>query len=217
MSDILVAKGGTIALAEIPECHGIEDILRNRAVSQQVVDKLNKTFQWWKDYAERHRCELNNNLSPGNIRGGISESDHREESWCSNKSRDHTTYQCCGIRGIHNQGFVLMNTPGFDPVSVTGLVAGGCNLITFTTGRGSVYGCSVAPTVKVATTSELFQRMRGDMDFDAGRALQQESIIETGRQLYRYLIEVASGTPTASEKLGVGWEEFVPWSLGETL
>ena len=109
-----------------------------------------------------------------------------------------------------------MNTPGFDPVSVTGLVAGGANLVAFTTGRGSVYGSAIAPTVKIATTSELFGRMRGDMDVDAGRALVA-GVAPVGEEIYRALVEVASGRRTASEQLGLGWEEFVPWAVGETL
>ncbi len=110
-----------------------------------------------------------------------------------------------------------MNTPGFDPVSVTGLVAGGCQLVAFTTGRGSVYGCSIAPTIKIATQSRLFEKMRHDMDFNAGRILEHQNLEQAGRELYRFLILTANGDYTSSEKLGLGWEEFVPWSTGETL
>jgi altronate hydrolase len=117
---------------------------------------------------------------------------------------------------IAERGFVLMNTPGFDPVSVTGLVAGGSNIVAFTTGRGSVYGCAIAPTVKIATTSSLFARMRDDMDFDAGRALA-DGVEIVGIELFRSLIDVASGRTTRSEEAGLGWEEFAPWPVGETL
>ena len=110
-----------------------------------------------------------------------------------------------------------MNTPGFDPVSVTGLVAGGCNLVVFTTGRGSVYGCSIAPTLKVATTSELFKRMQGDMDVDAGKILSGQPPEEAAIELFKTLVAVASGKSTCSEILGLGREEFVPWPVGETL
>jgi altronate hydrolase len=118
---------------------------------------------------------------------------------------------------ITERGFTIMNTPGFDPVSVTGLVAGGCNLVAFTTGRGSVYGCSIAPTIKVATTSDLFRRMKGDMDIDAGRVLEDGNIQKVASTMFRFVVDVASGQPTCSEQLGLGWEEFAPWPVGETL
>jgi altronate hydrolase len=118
---------------------------------------------------------------------------------------------------VTESGLALMNTPGFDPVSITGLVAGGCNLVAFTTGRGSVYGCSIAPTLKIATTTELFQRMRGDMDFDAGRILSGQALDEAAVEVFQLLVDVAGGKPTCSEILSLGREEFVPWPVGETL
>jgi altronate dehydratase len=217
VSDLLVQRGGMVALAEIPECHGCEDMLAARAADDTVRDRLAETFEWWNGYASRHQVNLNNNLASGNIAGGITTIVEKSLGAVAKAGHSPLTEVVEYAEPIRAQGFVLMNTPGFDPVSVTGLVAGGCNLVTFTTGRGSVYGCSIAPTVKIATTSGLFRRMRGDMDFDAGRALTGATIEELGEALYRDIIEVASGRRTTSEELGLGWEEFVPWPIAETL
>jgi altronate dehydratase len=216
-SDLLVQRGGMVALAEIPECHGCEDMLAARAESDAVRKRLDETFAWWNDYATRHEVSLNNNLAAGNIAGGITTI--VEKSLGAVAKGGHTPLKEIVEYSdpIRSKGFVLMNTPGFDPVSVTGLVAGGCNLVAFTTGRGSVFGCAIAPTVKIATTSALFSRMRGDMDFDAGRALTGMTIEQLGEELYLDIVAVASGRRTTSEELGLGWEEFVPWPIAETL
>lgn len=216
-SDILVSKGGTVALAEIPECHGAEDLLLERASSSDVKRSLIETFDWWNKYSKRHSVSLNENLSPGNIAGGITTIIEKSLGAVAKAGHSALNEVVNYSEPFTKSGFILMNTPGFDPVSVTGLVAGGCNIVAFTTGRGSVYGCGIAPTIKIATTSELFQKMSGDMDFDAGTLLQSESLEQVGLNLYQLVVDVASGRETCSELLGMGHEEFVPWAIGETL
>lgn len=216
-SDILVSMGATAALAEIPECHGAEEMLYARAVDGFVRERLNSIFQWWENYTRSHGVEHNDNLAPGNIAGGITTILEKTLGAVAKGGSAPLTEVLEYAEPICRSGFVLMNTPGFDPVSVTGLVAGGCNMVAFTTGRGSVYGCGIAPTIKISTTSELARRMSGDIDFDAGRLLETGDIDTIAQELFREIIEVASGRKTCSERLGLGWEEFVPWSLGETL
>lgn len=217
VSDILVSNGGTVALAEIPECTGAESLLEERCATPESREKLAEIFKWWNDYAVRNQASLNENLSPGNIAGGITTIIEKTLGAVT-KAGVTPVRQVVGYaEPITERGVALMNTPGFDPVSVTGLVAGGCNIVTFTTGRGSVYGCSIAPTIKIATTTELFKKMSGDMDVDAGRVLSNGRLDEVAEELYRFVVDVASGRQTCSEKLGLGWEEFTPWPVGETL
>jgi altronate hydrolase len=216
-SDILVSKGGTVALAEIPECHGAEPALLGQAATPAVADSLRALFAWWRQYAEKHGVELNDNLSPGNISGGITTIVEKSLGAVAKAGTSQLVEVVEYAEAVKGPGFVLMNTPGFDPVSVTGLVAGGCNLVAFTTGRGSAYGSALAPTLKISTNSALFQRMRGDMDVDAGPVLLQGSPYKVGVEIYEHLIRIASGEQTCSERLGMGWEEFVPWAFGETL
>lgn len=217
VSDVLVQKKSTVVLAEIPECHGAEDLLRVRAKNDLVKKKLDDTFHWWKNYSEKNGVSLNCNLSPGNIRGGITTILEKSLGAVAKAGHSPLVDVVQYSEPIREQGFVLMNTPGFDPVSVTGLVAGGCQMVTFTTGRGSVYGCSLAPTIKVATQSELFRKMNGDMDFDAGAVLNGVSLEVQVKNLLELVVNVASGQKTKSEALGFGDEEFVPWPIGETL
>ncbi len=217
VSDRLVAQRATVSLAEIPECHGAEGLLAARCVDDSVRAALSQTFAWWADYAGRHRVELNDNLAPGNIAGGITTIVEKSLGAVAKGGTSPLVEVVDYAAPITRSGFVLMNTPGFDPVSVTGLVAGGANIVAFTTGRGSVYGCAIAPTIKIATNSTLFARMSGDMDIDAGRALADGTLDPVADALFEYVIAVASGERTASERLGVGGEEFVPWAIGETL
>lgn len=216
-SDILAYHGGTVGLAEIPECHGAEGLLLDRAQSPEVRHSLLALFQWWKGYAERHQVALNDNLSPGNMLGGITTILEKSLGAVAKAGTSPLAQVVDYAMPLGGPGFVLMNTPGFDPVSVTGLVAGGCNLVAFTTGRGSVYGCALAPTVKIATNTATYLKLFGDMDLDAGRVLDHGDPTAVGIELYQLLIRVASGEVTCSERLGLGWEEFVPWASGETL
>lgn len=216
-SDILVSKGGTAVLAEIPECHGAETALLSQAATPAVRDALRALFAWWKRYAERYGVELNDNLAPGNIAGGITTIAEKSLGAVAKAGTSPLVQVVEYAEHIGGPGFVLMNTPGFDPVSVTGLVAGGCNLVAFTTGRGSAFGSALAPTLKIATNTALFRRMRGDMDVDAGPVLEEGDPAHVGAEIYQCLVNAANGDLTSSERLGLGWEEFVPWALGETL
>lgn len=217
VSDWLVSSGGTVALAEIPECHGAEGLLYQRSRSEAVRARLKSVFDWWESYAARHQVNLNNNLAPGNIQGGITTIIEKSLGAVAKGGSSTVNEVVEYAEPITQSGLVLMNTPGFDPVSVTGLVAGGSTLVAFTTGRGSVYGCAIAPTLKIATNSALFRRMSGDMDVDAGKAVEDGTLVPVAEALYRRVVEVASGRKTASEALGLGWEEFTPWLLAETL
>jgi altronate hydrolase len=217
VSDILINQGGAVALGEIPECTGTEENLSLRCTNPEVLAKLKSTFAWWRQHAAIHHISLNENLAPGNIAGGITTIIEKSLGAVA-KGGTGTLDGVIGYAApITKPGLSLMNTPGFDPVSVTGLVAGGCQLVAFTTGRGSVYGCAIAPTVKISTTTALFERMSGDMDFDAGGVLQEGTPEASGQALYQRLVDVASGRQTCSELLGIGWEEFTPWPIGETL
>ncbi len=216
-SDLFSALAATSVLAEIPECTGAEAVLYQRAAHPQARERLREIFAWWQDYARRHQVEMNDNLSLGNVASGLTTIIEKSLGAVLKGGSSPLRQVVDYAEPVTEQGLVLMNTPGFDPVSVTGLVAGGCNLVVFTTGRGSVFGCSIAPTVKIATTSELFDRMKGDMDFDAGRLLKGETLDDLAVEACNFAIEVASGRQTCSESLGLGWEEFVPWPVGETL
>ncbi|MFN8790923.1 MAG: UxaA family hydrolase [Bdellovibrionales bacterium] len=217
-SDILTHSKATSVLAEIPECHGAEYLLTERAVHESVKNKLNDTFEWWQRYSKVHKVELNNNLSPGNIEGGITTIIEKSLGAVSKGGSAPLADVVDYAHPVPTSGFALMNTPGFDPVSVTGLVAGGCNIVCFTTGRGSVYGCSIAPTVKVSTNTALYKRMPDDIDFDAGTIISEGASVESvGRELFKFLLKIASGEKTKSEQLHLGWEEFTPWPIGETL
>jgi altronate dehydratase len=216
-SDILVSFGGTAIIGELPECFGGENILLKRCLRKADKEKLRQFFSWWRDYTKKNSVIMNDNISLGNIRGGIStilEKSLGAIAKCGSSSINEVVdYAQRNIR----KGLVFMNTPGFDPVAVTGLVAGGCNLVAFTTGRGSVYGCSISPTIKIATNSELYKTMKDDMDINSGVVLSDGDLDKTGEDIYRFLLEVASGTRTASEKNKLGWEEFVVWQAGEVL
>jgi len=216
-SDILVSKGGAVALGEIPECWGLEKLLLSRCRSKGDRDRLKRIFSWWVDYGRRNQVNMNSNLSTGNIAGGITtilEKSLGAFAKCGSfPIRQVVDYS----QPITQTGVVLMNTPGFDPVSVTGLIAGGCNLVAFTTGRGSVYVCSLVPTIKISTNSDLYKKLKDDIDIDAGEVLAKQSPLEAGGKIFNLLITVAGGTKTKSEKQGMISEGFVPWPAGEVL
>ncbi len=215
--DILVSKQGTIVLAEVPECHGAEDHLIQRCVHPEDKDRLRNILAWWDDYARKHDVNMNDNLAPGNKAGGITTILEKSLGAVAKAGSSPIQQVVDYAERITKNGLVLMNTPGFDPVSVTGLVAGGCNVVAFTTGRGSTYGASIAPTIKISTTSELFKRMQDDIDVNAGKIFENSSIAEMGGEIYEFIIKAANGVQTCSERNGLGWEEFVPWQVGETL
>lgn len=217
VSDQLVACGGTSILAETTEIYGAEHLLTRRAVSEQVADKLIERIEWWKWHAGVYGAVLDNNPSAGNKAGGLTTI--AEKSLGAVAKGGHTklvdVYQYA--EPVRSKGFVVMDTPGFDPPSVTGMVAGGANMVVFSTGRGSCYGCKPTPSIKVATNTPMYERMIDDMDFNAGTVLEGRSVEEVGSELFDLVLEVASGKKTKSELNGIGDEEFIPWTVGPVL
>ncbi|MFE9654508.1 UxaA family hydrolase [Micromonospora sp. NPDC006431] len=217
-SDLLVAAGATSVLGETPEVYGAEHLLAARATDPAVADALMTRIRWWEEYTRQQGTTLDANPSPGNKAGGITTI--LEKSLGAVAKAGHSPLAAVREYGeqIPRPGLVFMDTPGYDPVSVTGMVAGGANLICFTTGRGSVFGSRPVPTVKLATNAELATRMADDIDLDCSAVVEQGvPLPEMGRRVYDLLLDVASGRRTASEELGLGGEEIVPWQLGAVL
>ena len=216
--DRLVAAGGTAVLGETPEIHGAEHLLTSRAVSPEVASRLLDRVAWWEHYAAADGGNLDNNPSPGNRAGGVTTIEEKSLGAVAKGGSSPLTAVYDYAEPVTEPGLVFMDTPGYDPVSVTGIVAGGATVVCFTTGRGSVFGCKPSPSLKLATTEDLYQRMTDDMDFNCGPVLDgRASIDELGEALWREIIEVASGRPTKSEELDFGDEEFNPWQLGSVL
>jgi altronate hydrolase len=217
-SDMLVAAGGTTVLAETSETYGCEQLLTKRSRTREVGERLVERIHWWEKYAAMFGARLDNNPSTGNKEGGLTTI--YEKSLGAMAKAGTTALNDVVLYGerIKSRGFVFMDTPGFDPVSVTGLVAGGCNVVCFTTGRGSCFGCKPTPSIKIATNTPMYERMIDDMDLDAGVILSQGTpLAEVGKQIFDLVLEVASGKKTKSELHGIGEEEFAPWSIGPTL
>jgi altronate hydrolase len=216
-SDLLVAQGGTSIIGETPEIYGAEHLLTRRAVSRHVGEKLVERIKWWEWYTGIFGAEINNNPSPGNKEGGLT-TIYEKSLGAIAKGGSTALVDVVGYaEPVTAKGFVVMDTPGYDPVSMTGIVAGGANVLVFTTGRGSVFGCKPAPSIKVATNSPMYQHMIDDMDINAGVILEGTPVEEVGRQIFEEVLAVASGKKTRSEVNGVGEEEFAPWSIGPTL
>ena len=215
--DELVRHGGTAILSETPEIYGAEHLLTRRAASRDVGEKLVSTIRWWEDYTARNRMEMNNNPSPGNKAGGLTTI--LEKSLGAAAKGGTTTMRAVYDYAelVTEKGFVFMDTPGYDPVAATGQVAGGANLLAFTTGRGSAYGCKPTPSFKLATNTDIYRRMIDDMDIDCGEVLDGASIADKGHEIFDALLRVASGERTKSEQLGYGDVEFVPWTIGATM
>ncbi len=215
--DYLVACGGTGILSETSEIFGAEQLLTRRASSPKVADQLIQLIEWWKWYAGIFGEELDNNPSVGNKAGGLTTI--TEKSLGAVSKGGSTALQAVYeyAEPVTSKGFVVMDSPGFDPASVTGMVAGGANLIAFTTGRGSCFGFKPTPSFKIASNSNLFRRLPDDMDFNAGQVVEGKSLQEVGFELFQRLLKTASGEPTCSERLGLGDEEFVPWLVGPVL
>jgi len=216
--DLLVAHGGTAILSETPEIYGAEHLLTRRAVKREVGEKLLERLQWWEHYTKANDGEMNNNPSPGNKAGGLTTI--LEKSLGAVAKGGTTNLQAVYeyAQPVQAHGFVYMDTPGYDPVSATGQVAGGANLICFTTGRGSAYGCAPSPSLKLATNTALWQRQEEDMDINCGEIIDgQVSIQEMGQRIFDLVLATASGTPTKSEKHGYGQNEFVPWQVGAVM
>jgi|ERR1044071_580613 altronate dehydratase len=216
-SDELVRYGGTSVLAETPEIYGAEHLLTRRAVSRLVGEKIVELIHWWENHARQHHSSIDNNPSFGNKAGGLSTIVEKSLGAVAKGGQSPLAAVYQYAEPITVPGFCFMDTPGYDPVSMTGLVAGGCNIAVFTTGRGSVYGCKPAPCIKVASNTPLFQWMEEDMDLDAGTILSgTQTIQQVGQRIFEKIIAVASGEKTKSEIAGLGDEEFAPWQLGPT-
>lgn len=216
-SDLLVAQGGASILGETPEIYGAEHLLTRRAVSRAVGEKLVERIKWWEWYTGIFGAEINNNPSPGNKEGGLT-TIYEKSLGAIAKGGSTALADVVGYaEPVRSKGLVVMDTPGYDPVSMTGIVAGGANVLVFTTGRGSVFGCKPAPSIKIATNSPLYQHMIDDMDVNAGVILEGTPVEVVGRQVFEEILAVASGKKTKSELNGVGEEEFAPWSIGPTL
>jgi altronate hydrolase len=216
--DRLIAAGGTAILGETPEIHGAEHLLTHRAASPEVARALMERIEWWERYTAAEEGHMDNNPSPGNRAGGVTTIE--EKSLGAVAKGGSTALQAVYryAEPVTARGLVFMDTPGYDPVSVTGIVAGGANLVCFTTGRGSVFGCKPAPSLKLATTTQLYERMVDDMDFNAGTVLDGEATVtELGEVLFEEILATASGRLTKSEELGFGDEEFAPWQLGAVM
>lgn len=217
-ADLLVRHGGTVILSETPEIYGAEHLLTRRAASPAVAQKLLDRIEWWRDYTTRNRAEMDNNPSHGNKQGGLTTILEKSLGAVAKggMSRLNAVYEYA--EKVTEKGLVFMDTPGYDPVAVTGQVAGGANLIAFTTGRGSVSGFKPAPSLKLATNSEMFRHMSEDMDMDCGTVVTgEESIAVLGQRLFALILETASGRATVSEELGYGDNEFVPWQVGAVM
>ena len=216
--DLLVRHGGTAILSETPEIYGAEHLLTARAVSRAVGEKLIKRILWWEDYTARNHGEMNNNPSPGNKAGGLTTILEKSLGAVIKGGTTGLNDVVEYAETVRSKGLVFMDTPGYDPVSATGQVAGGANLICFTTGRGSVYGCKPAPSLKLATNSGLYQRMTDDMDFNCGEIADGTlSVQEAGARIFDLMLATASGKPSRSEVHGFGADEFVPWQLGAVM
>jgi altronate hydrolase len=213
-SDLLVAHGGGSVLAETPEVYGAEQLLLRRSVNRQVADKLLERIHWWEEYARKNNASIDNNPSYGNKQGGLTTIIEKSLGAVAKGGTAplQAVYQFA--EPITERGFTFMDTPGYDPISVTGLVAGGCQVVVFTTGRGSCFGCKPAPTIKVATNSVMYNRMRDDMDINAGSILEGASVESVGKEIFESIIATASGQKTLSEQQGIGDEEFCPWMPG---
>jgi altronate hydrolase len=213
--DLLVKHGGTAILSETPEIYGAEHLLTRRARSRAVGEKIVERIKWWEEYTARNKGEMNNNPSPGNKAGGLTTI---LEKSLGAVAKGGTT----GLMDVYEyaqpvtaKGFVFMDTPGYDPVSATGQVAGGANMICFTTGRGSVYGCKPSPSLKLATNTPMYERMEDDMDINCGQILDGSvTVQEAGAKIFELILATASGEPSKSELHGFGQDEFVPWYIG---
>jgi altronate hydrolase len=216
--DLLVAAGGTSVLGETPEVYGAEQLLAERAVTPAVAEALLDRIRWWERYAAAQGTSLDGNPSPGNKAGGITTILEKSLGAVAKGGHSPLAAVCQYAEPIPRPGFVFMDTPGYDPVSVTGMVAGGANIICFTTGRGSVFGSRPVPTLKLATNASLARRMAGDIDLDCSGVVEDGvPLAEMGRRVYDLMLDVASGQRTCSEELGAGGEELVPWQIGAVL
>jgi altronate hydrolase len=216
--DLLAAQGGTGVLAETPEIYGAEHLLTRRAVSDAVGERLVGLISWWEDYTARNKGSMDNNPSPGNKKGGLTTILEKSLGAAAKGGTSPLTGVYKYAEPVTAKGFTFMDSPGYDPASVTGQIAGGCQVVVFTTGRGSAFGSKPAPTIKVATNTTMYERMTDDMDVNAGDMLSGGvTLEEKGREIYEMILSVASGEASKSEAQGLGDYEFVPWQIGAVM
>ena len=217
-SDILVQNGGISILAETPEIYGAEHLLTRRALTEEIGKKLLDRISWWETYTTRNGGEMNNNPSPGNKRGGLTTILEKSLGAVAKGGVSPLAGVFEYGEKINTHGFVYMDSPGYDPCSVTGQIASGANIIVFTTGRGSVSGFKPTPCIKLSTNTSVYRRMLGDIDLDCGDIIEEGvTLEEKGKQIFEQIVKVASGQKTKSEELGFGGSEFVPWQIGAVM
>lgn len=216
--DRLVHQGGTGIVGETPEIYGTEHMLVRRAATESVARKLLERIDWWRNYTARNSGSMDNNPSPGNKEGGLTTILEKSLGAVAKGGTTTLADVVEYAEPVTSKGFVFMDTPGFDPVSVTGIVAGGANVVCFTTGRGSAFGCSPVPSIKLATNTPLYNKMTEDMDINCGGVVDGTATIDgLGEEIFLKVLEVASGTRTKSEAFGYGDKEFVPWQVGAVM
>ena len=216
--DLLVSQGGTGVLAETPEIYGAEHLLTERAIDRATGDRLIGLINWWEDYTARNRGSMDNNPSPGNKKGGLTTILEKSLGAAAKGGTTPLTGVYKYAEPVRAQGFTFMDSPGYDPASVTGQIAGGCNLVCFTTGRGSAFGSKPAPTIKLSTNTTMYERMVDDMDINCGDIITGSATIQSkGREIYELFLRVASGQASKSEAQGLGDYEFVPWQIGAVM
>lgn len=217
-ADKLVQQGGTAILSETSEIYGAEHLLTRRAVSREVGEKLIARIHWWEEYCRRTGSEMNNNPSAGNKVGGLTTILEKSLGGIAKAGTTNLTEVYEYAEPVTAKGFVFMDTPGYDPIAVTGQIAGGANLLCFTTGRGSAFGSKPTPSLKLATNNALWERQQEDMDLNCGTIVEgEETIAEVGERIYQMILEMASGKKTKSEEFGYGSQEFVPWTIGSIM
>ncbi|MBV9653697.1 MAG: altronate dehydratase [Acetobacteraceae bacterium] len=217
-SDLVVRNGGSVILSETTETYGAEHLFTRRAVSREVGEKLVALMKWWEDYTAKNGAEINANPSPGNKAGGLTTILEKSLGAMAKAGSTNLVDVVKYAQQVTAKGFVFMDTPGYDPVSATGQVAGGANVVCFTTGRGSVFGCKPAPSIKIATNSSMYQRLQDDMDINCGTILEgDETVEQAGQRIFDTILRVASGEKSKSEQSDFGSAEFAPWQLGATV
>jgi altronate hydrolase len=216
--DLLVRNGGTAILSETPEIYGAEHLLTRRSASPEVAHRLIDRIHWWEQYTARHKGSIDNNPQPGNKTGGLTTILEKSLGAVSKGGTTNLNEVYLYAEPIREKGLVFMDSPGFDPVSATGQVASGANLLCFTTGRGSVFGCKPTPSLKIASNTALYNRMSDDMDINCGTIIDgEETVQQAGERIFHEILAIASGKQTRSEVHGFGEEEFQPWLQGATL
>jgi altronate hydrolase len=215
VSDRVVRHGGSVVLAETTEVYGVEHLLTRRAVSAEVGQKLVEKVHWWEEHTRRNGTKIDNNPTPGNIAGGLTTIYEKSMGAIAKGGHTNLVAVLDYAEPVSARGFNFMDSPGNDPVAVTGQIATGANLVLFTTGRGSVVGSKPAPTIKIASNSPMYRRMEDDMDFNAGRVLEGEELERLAEELFDLVVAVASGQLSKSEALGFGDDEFAVWQFGD--